>query len=75
MAALADELTVLAGAAFEERTHRVPGLPAASGVLRWVLPAAGELRMAYETLDLPADDGQRLIVHLPPQEIRVNAVA
>jgi hypothetical protein len=28
-------------------------------------PEAGELRLAYETLDLSADDDQRLVVHLP----------
>jgi transcriptional regulator with XRE-family HTH domain len=65
LAALADELTVLAGEAFDERTRTVPGLPTANGIQRWTHPAAGELRVAYETLDLPADDGQRLVVHLP----------
>ena len=43
----------------------LPGLPLAHGVLRMVHPAMGELRLAYETLDLPADDDQRLVVHLP----------
>jgi transcriptional regulator with XRE-family HTH domain len=65
MAALADELTVTAGEAFTRRVETVPGLARSSGVLRLVHPVAGLLRLAYETLDLPADDDQRLIVYLP----------
>jgi MmyB-like transcription regulator ligand binding domain len=40
-------------------------LPALSGVERWVHPEAGELRLAYEILELPDADGQRLVVYLP----------
>jgi transcriptional regulator with XRE-family HTH domain len=65
IAALADELTVTAGAAFTDRVETLPGLPRANGVLRVTHPEAGELRLSYETLDLPADDDQRLLVHLP----------
>lgn len=65
VAALADELTVTAGEPFTRRVATLPGLPLAHGVLRLVHPAVGELRLAYETLDLPADDDQRLVVHLP----------
>ncbi|WP_131786104.1 helix-turn-helix domain-containing protein [Protofrankia symbiont of Coriaria ruscifolia] len=65
MATLADELTVSAGEAFARRVDTVPGLATSSGVIRLAHPEAGELRLAYETLDLPADDDQRLIVHLP----------
>ncbi|GGW24059.1 helix-turn-helix domain-containing protein [Streptomyces xantholiticus] len=65
IAALADELTVTAGTVFTDRVERLPGLPRPSGVLRMTHPQAGELRLAYETLDLPADDDQRLLVHLP----------
>jgi transcriptional regulator with XRE-family HTH domain len=65
MAALADELTVTAGTEFTHRVDHVPGLAAANGVLRLTHPDAGALRLAYETLDFPADDDQRLIVHLP----------
>lgn len=43
----------------------MPGLPKASGILRLAHPEAGELRLAYETLELSADDDQRLTVHLP----------
>jgi transcriptional regulator with XRE-family HTH domain len=65
VAALADEFTVTAGDAFTRRVETIPGLARANGVLRLVHPMAGLLRLAYETLDLPADDDQRLIVHLP----------
>ncbi|WP_351222837.1 helix-turn-helix transcriptional regulator [Streptomyces sp. NPDC002133] len=65
IAALADELTVTAGTAFAGRVTSVPGLPKAGGIMRLLHPEAGELRLAYETLDLPADDDQRLLVHLP----------
>jgi len=62
---VADELTVTAGAEFTRRVETLPGLPRANGVVRLVHPELGELRLAYETLDLPADDEQRLVVHLP----------
>ncbi|MEU8218188.1 helix-turn-helix transcriptional regulator [Micromonospora taraxaci] len=65
MAALADELTITAGDAFTRRVDTVPSLPKASGILRLAHPEAGMLRLAYETLELPADDDQRLIVYLP----------
>jgi transcriptional regulator with XRE-family HTH domain len=65
MAALADELTVTAGDAFTRRVDTVPGLTNSSGVFRLAHPEAGMLRLAYETLELPADDDQRLLVHLP----------
>jgi transcriptional regulator with XRE-family HTH domain len=68
MAALADELTVTAGDAFVRRTETVPGLPKSSGVIRLVHPEAGALRLAYEMLELAADDDQRLIVYLPADE-------
>jgi transcriptional regulator with XRE-family HTH domain len=68
VAVLADELTVAAGAAFADRAATVPGLPKANGVIRLVHPQAGELRLAYETLELPADDDQRLVVHLPADD-------
>jgi transcriptional regulator with XRE-family HTH domain len=68
MAALADELTVAAGNAFTRRVGTVAGLASSSGVLRLVHPEVGALRLAYETLELPADDAQRLIVHLPADQ-------
>ncbi|MET7713448.1 helix-turn-helix domain-containing protein [Streptomyces sp. NPDC005407] len=68
VAALADELTLTAGATFAERVETLPGLPKSNGVARLIHPEAGELRLAYETLELPAADDQRLIVHLPADD-------
>ncbi|QKV95786.1 helix-turn-helix domain-containing protein [Streptomyces sp. NA02950] len=68
IAALADELTITAGSAFTERVRTLPGLPRRSGVLRLVHPEEGELRLAFETLELPVDDEQLLVVHLPADE-------
>lgn len=68
VAHLADELTVITGDAFSERVATLPGLPRSSGVTRLRHPEVGELRLAYETLELPADDDQRLIVHLPADD-------
>ncbi|GAA3223374.1 helix-turn-helix domain-containing protein [Nonomuraea helvata] len=65
VAALADELTVTAGGPFVELLT-TPGVPERAGVQRWAHPEAGELRLAYEALEL-ADD-QRLIAYLPADE-------
>ncbi|TDC93387.1 XRE family transcriptional regulator [Saccharopolyspora aridisoli] len=65
VAALADELTVAAGADFARRVDTIPGLAAATGVHRVHQPEVGEIRLSYEVLDLSADDDQRLVVHLP----------
>jgi transcriptional regulator with XRE-family HTH domain len=72
--ALTDELTVTAGQDFERRLSRVPGLAAATGVLRMRVPEHGELRLAYETLDLAADIDLRLIVHLPADAATAEAL-
>jgi transcriptional regulator with XRE-family HTH domain len=74
MAALADELTVTVGTVFTDRVERLPGLPRASGVTRVVHPEVGELRLAYETLELPADDDQRLLVHVPADAASATAL-
>jgi transcriptional regulator with XRE-family HTH domain len=74
VAALADELTVVAGDAFTARVGAIPGLPRASGVLRMAHPA-GALRLAYETLELPADDDQKLLVYLPADAATEEALA
>ncbi|MET7398797.1 helix-turn-helix transcriptional regulator [Dactylosporangium sp. NPDC005572] len=65
IAALADELTVTAGPVFAGRAETVAGPPVGTGVLPLAHPAVGPLRLAYETLDLPAADDQRLIAYLP----------
>ncbi|WP_433658260.1 helix-turn-helix transcriptional regulator [Nocardia sp. CA-128927] len=74
MAALADELTVTVGPEFTDRVETVPSLPAATGITRFTHPDAGQLRLAYEILDLSADDDQHLIVHLPADEATATAL-
>ena len=64
IARLVEELTVVAGEDFTRRLDRVPGVPRATGVLR-----LGELHLAYETLELPVEDNQWLIVYLPVPEL------
>lgn len=68
LAALADELTFLAGDEFTRRVATLPGLPKSHGILRWNHAEAGMLRLAYEVLDLAADDNQRLVAYLPADE-------
>lgn len=65
VAALVDELTVTAGSAFTERLATLPGLPPSGGVDRISHPEVGELRLAYESLELSIDDDQSLYVLLP----------
>ncbi|WFB06083.1 helix-turn-helix transcriptional regulator [Streptomyces sp. LX-29] len=72
--ALMDELTVSCGAEFAGRLETLPGLPTSSGLMRVVHPETGELRLAYETLDLPTDDDQRLVVHLPADDAAAAAL-
>ncbi len=74
IAALADQLTVAAGASFTERLATVPNLPAPTGITRLAHPEAGPLRLAYETLTLSADDDQQLIVHLPADPATAEAL-
>lgn len=68
LAALADELTVLAGASFATRWAAPVKAAVHTGIDRIVHPDAGELRLAYETLDLSDDEHQRILVYLPSDE-------
>ncbi len=73
-AAFADELEIVAGEEFTRRVATVPNLPAATGTTRVEHAEAGPLRVAYETLDLPADDDQQLFVYLPADEASATAL-
>jgi len=68
-AALAVELSITAGAEFGKRFAAAATLPSATGVERWAHPAAGELRLAYETLVLPGIEEYRLLVYLPADDV------
>lgn len=67
-AELTRELTVIAGPAFSGRLGAPGSLRARSGVDRFVHPEAGELRLAYEVLELAETDAQHVVVHLPADE-------
>ncbi|WP_236570112.1 MmyB family transcriptional regulator [Streptomyces mexicanus] len=71
---LMDELTVSCGEPFAGRLRTLPGLPRANGVVRMVHPHVGEVRLAYEARELPADDDQHLVVHLPADDASAAAL-
>lgn len=74
VAELVDELTIVAGTRFTDRMLAPPVLPARAGVERLVHPEVGELRLAYESLDLPDADEQRLIVHVAADDATAAAL-
>jgi transcriptional regulator with XRE-family HTH domain len=74
VAQLTEELTVTAGAPFTDRLQAPLTLPDASGVERLAHPVLGELRLAYETLELPDADDQRLVVYLPADQASAAAL-
>ncbi|MEJ3749252.1 helix-turn-helix transcriptional regulator [Actinomycetes bacterium KLBMP 9797] len=74
LAALADELTVTAGEAFRRRVETVSGMSRPTGIVRLAHPRVGELRLAYETLALPADDDQSLVAYLPADPATATAL-
>ena len=53
---------------------KVPGLPVTNGVARMNHPDAGPLRLAYERLDLSADDDQHLLINLPADHATTAAL-
>ncbi|WP_203907811.1 helix-turn-helix domain-containing protein [Rhizocola hellebori] len=70
---LVDELTVVAGASFAARLAAAT-VPNRTGTERFTHPQVGELRLAYETLDLPDADGQSLVVYLPADDATSTAL-
>ncbi|GIH74033.1 helix-turn-helix transcriptional regulator [Planobispora longispora] len=64
-AVLAEELTAAAGSPFSGRFAVQGALPGRTGVERWAHPLAGELLLAYESLEVSGAGEQRLIVYLP----------
>lgn len=71
---LIDELTVLVGQEFTHRMETIPGLPDTNGVGRLTHPEAGPLRLAYETLELSADDDQFVMIYLPADDATAVAL-
>ncbi|MFC4060003.1 helix-turn-helix domain-containing protein [Planomonospora corallina] len=73
-AALAEELAVTAGSCFSDRFGAPAALPGRTGVERWAHPRVGELLLAYESLEIPGTDEQRLVVHLPADDATAAAL-
>lgn len=65
---LVDELTLTAGTPFTDRLAAPPLVPRLMGTERLRHLEVGELRLAYETLDLPDVEHQRLVVYLPADD-------
>lgn len=61
----ADRLARTVGAVFSDRWERPQVARKRTGVKRLAHPQVGPLRLAFETLDLPDPDRQRLVVYLP----------
>jgi transcriptional regulator with XRE-family HTH domain len=70
VAEFAEELTAVDE--FAERWRAPATVPQRAGVERLVHPEAGELRLAYEILELPEPDDLRLIVYLPADDATVG---
>ncbi|WP_067481313.1 helix-turn-helix domain-containing protein [Actinomadura hibisca] len=71
---LVRDLTIGAGAAFSKRVESQPAFVPRTGLQRLHHPEAGELRLSYEALELPPDDGQRLLVYLPADDATAAAL-
>ncbi|WP_433562605.1 helix-turn-helix transcriptional regulator [Nocardia sp. CA-151230] len=74
VSALMDELAATVGPEFTRRLDTLPGLPDTNGVGRLTHPESGPLRLAYETLNLSADDDQFLMVYLPADDATAQAL-
>lgn len=72
--ALVELLTAAGGREFTDRWGARPVLHRRSGVTRIVHPAEGELRVAFETLQLPDADDQRLVVYLAADQATSSAL-
>ena len=70
---LIEELTA-AGSEFTRRWECQLVATKRSGVTRVAHPEVGELRLAFETLQLPDVDDQRLVVYLPGDQATSDAL-
>jgi transcriptional regulator with XRE-family HTH domain len=71
--ALVASLTAVAGPAFTDRWAARPVAERRFGVERLVHPGVGDLRVTFETLQLPDADDQRLVVYLPADDATAAA--
>ena len=73
-AQLVEDLAAEAGEAFVQRWEARPVQTKRFGTKHLVHPEVGDLRLSYETLQLPDDDDQRLVVYLPADEATGEAL-
>jgi len=64
-AGLATELALTPGSGFAARYTAATRVPRWSGTELWAHPGRGELRLAYEALEVPATPEHRLVVYRP----------
>ncbi|MET0136147.1 MAG: transcriptional regulator, partial [Kibdelosporangium sp.] len=74
-AILAEELSITIGMEFGRRFAASAVLPAWTGAECWRHPAAGALRLAYESLALPGVQEHRLVAYLPADAATADALA
>ncbi|WP_216215844.1 helix-turn-helix transcriptional regulator [Amycolatopsis aidingensis] len=74
-AALAEELSIIAGTEFGRRFATSGVLPAWTGVERWRHPEYGTVNLAYESLPLPGTEEHRLVAYLPADAATAEALA
>ncbi len=73
-AELSADIEFAAGSAFTDRLTAPPAVPQYAGIERMVHPEAGDLRLAYESLEISGSPGQRLIVHVPADDATALAL-
>ncbi len=66
---LTDRLARDAGGDFTERWDRVGAARTRNGIMALLHPEVGVLRLAFETLELPDADGQRLVIYLAADSV------
>ncbi|WP_022893821.1 helix-turn-helix domain-containing protein [Agromyces subbeticus] len=71
---LVEELTVTGGSAFVTRMAAPIVVARSAGVVEMHHPDAGSLRLAFESMELPADDALQLVALLPADEAAVSAL-
>lgn len=71
---LIEQLGAMGGAEFVDRWTARPVAHKRTGVKRLAHPDVGELRLAFETMQLPDPDEQRLVVYLPADDATAAAL-
>lgn len=73
-AELANELEFAVGELFRHRFAAPPALPTYTGIERMRHPELGELRLAYESLQISGSTDQRIVAYLPADDATSTAL-